>query len=884
MKSPHAKEIAELFEVLEVDSAGLSEEESRKRLAREGVNEIEAEEQRQILALILKELRSPLIYLLAGVALIALLAGKPLDAAVIGFVVILNTILGVVQEYRAEKSLRALKSMAAPTAMVVRDGDKREVEARRVVPGDILELKAGQTVPADARVLDATNLEVDESALTGESEPVAKKPGDIPADTPLAERSNMVFSSSPVLGGSGKALVVNTGIDTEVGKIAAEMRETERGETPLQRRLRRLSIYIGLLAVSLAALVFIIGLAMGREIHSMLMYSVAVAVSSIPEGLPAVISVTLAVGVLRMSKRKAILRRLPAMETLGSTTVVCADKTGTLTRNEMTVVTMWVGGQTYEVSGRGYEPTGHVEGYEDEPAPELQRLLEIGVLANEADLERLEDGWRLKGMPTEGALLVAGMKSGIEVEDFRSRHARLDSIPFSSDHKYMATLNEFPERGRLLLLKGAPEQILRFCAHEHEGGSVTKLDEQARRRIEEAHKELANQGRRVVAAAWREIPADVDSIGPEQAEKDLVFAGMWGIEDPPRETVIQSIENARRAGIRVIMLTGDHASTASAVAREVGIMEGRTYTGDDLESMSDPEFEEAVAEASVFARVSPSHKLRILEALQESGYVVAMTGDGVNDAPALKSADIGVAMGKEGTDVAREAADMVLTDDNFSTIMAAVEEGRVIFSNIRRVVFYLLTTNAGEVLTFIAALLLGLPLPLTAVMVLWVNLVTDGVCDITLGVEPKHETVLDDPPRRSDQGIIDGVMVWRILLLAPVMALGTLFVFERSLDQGIDTAQSMAFITLAAFQWFHALNARSRSKSAFSIGFFSNRWLLLAIFVAIVLQIGSIHLPFARGILGTTELTAGQWAMAVAVASSIFVVEEGLKLFGIPRR
>ena len=894
MATPHATEKwhtleeEKLLHLLSTTSQGLSSEEAEKRLEEYGQNELRGREGESFLFHVVKQFRNPLIYLLLLAAGVSLLAGKHIDSAIIGVVVLLNAGLGVIQEWRAEKALSALRGLSAPRAAVVRDGKAKVVDAATVVPGDVLLLERGERVAADARVLSASELQADESALTGESEPAEKSGERVEEETPLADQMNMLFMSTLVTGGKGRAVVTATGMDTAMGNIAGEVQRTERDKTPLQRRLGRLSVSIGLLALVLAGAMFGLGLFKGYSFSEMLLYSVAVAVSAIPEGLPAVISVTLALGVRRMAERNAIIRRLPAVETLGSTTVICSDKTGTITENQMTVVRMAAGNRRYAVSGEGYAPQGEISEIDGNGAakddPVLERLLLIGCLANEAQVLEENGRFRIEGSPTEGALLVVCAKHGESVDSVRKQHPRKDEIPFSSQEKYMAALHEFPERAApLLLVKGAPERILGFCSHEMRGRDRVALREERREALHTMNHDLAGEGLRVVAGAWKEHGGAEGGISRKEAEQGLTFAGMWGLVDPPRAEAVESIREAHGAGIRVAMLTGDHASTARAIGAQVGIAGEQEWvmTGEAFERMDEEEIASQVERTDVFARVSPAHKLRIMKVLQEKGEIVAMTGDGVNDAPALKSADIGIAMGLTGTEVAKEAADMVLTDDNFATIVAAVEEGRVIFNNLRRVVFFLLTTNIGEVLALAAALMLGLPLPVTAVMILWINLLTDGVSTIPLGLEPRHRDVLKRPPRPPEEGILDRVTLRRIVLLAPVMATGVILLFVFSLDRGEAYARTMAFTTLAAFQWFQALNARSETTSVFRIGLVSNRWLCIGLTTAILLQLGTVYLSIGQTVFGTVPLDARDWGLAILAGSSILIWDEALKLFKV---
>ena len=878
----YASDPAACLSQLDTSEDGLAEAEAQDRLGRAGKNELQGDEGASTLELLLRQLQSPLIYLLAGAAAVSVIPGHYTDAAVILAVIVVNTALGFFQEYKAEQALASLKRLAAPRARVKRDGDVEVIEAAFVVPGDILVLETGDRVPADARLITVRDLRVDESMLTGESEAVAKTVEALPQNTPLADRTNKVHMSTSVVGGRAEAVVVATGMETELGEIAEQVESTEKEATPLQRRMGKLSGILGLVGIGLAVAVFAAGVAMGQEWVEMALFSVAVAVSAIPEGLPAVISVTLAVGVKRMSGRNAIIRRLSAVETLGSTTVICTDKTGTVTRNEMTVTQIWADGKDYAVTGEGYDLEGQVvaENHQADPGEELvvRRLLAIGRLANDARLAEREGEHRLEGSPTEMAILAASLKGlGAEaVEENRAR--RLDEVPFSSDRKYMAVLVE-SDGERQIVAKGAPERVLEMCDRIVIDDEAVPLSDELKAQVLDKNRQLAGRALRVIAAAYREAP-ELEELGEDDV-RGLTFVGLWGMIDPPREDAVRAIADAKEAGIHVVMITGDHEITAGAIARQAGIAGegGEAASGTDLDEMTDEHVVEHACGSAVFARVSPAHKLRILNVLKDHGEVVAMTGDGVNDAPALKGADIGVAMGVAGTEVARNASDMTLADDNFASIVSAVEEGRVIFNNLRRVIFYLLATNLGEVIALVASLLIGLPLPLTAVMILWINLITDGVCDIPLGLEPNVRDVLGEPPRAPGSPIIDRPMLWRIGILAVVIAAGTLFAFWSELEAtGIERAQTMAFTTLAAFQWFKAYSARSRTRSVFSIGFFRNRWLNAGVAVAIVLQLLAVHTTAGQNLLGTVGLSLADWTRVIAVSVVVLVVDEGIKI------
>lgn len=887
----HALQTEELLSRLESSPAGLSREEVERRLQRHGENEFRGEEGVSPARLLLRQIHNPLIYLLFGAAAISLTAGHMLDAGVIMGVILLNSLLGFVQEWRAEGALAALREMAAPRARVLRDEELTTVDARTVVPGDVLMLESGDRVAADARVLRGDELHVDESALTGESQPVAKGPGLLTPDAPVADRWNTVWMSTTVTAGRGRALVVATAMDTQMGHIAGEVQATRREKTPLQRRMHRLGTYMGVLGVALAAVVFGVGLIAGHKVIEMLLFSVAAAVSAIPEGLPAVISVTLALGVRRMADRHAIVRRLPAVETLGSVTAICSDKTGTITRNQMTVQRMWAGGHFYRATGEGYEPTGEVRSEDGQPLeglPEdIERLLRIGVLANNATLKQEEGSWSVQGSPSEGALLTVARKAGMSPRELHAEAERVHEIPFSSGRQYMATLHLEETGGdRLLLVKGAPDRLLDYCSHIQSGGQRVEMDREQQEQVRRVVEGFAEQAMRVMAGAWRRVDPGKDHVEEQDAEYGLTLVGLWAMHDPPRQESLQAVAEAKRAGIRPIMITGDHATTALAIARQVGIADnGEVLSAADVEALETRPLAEAAMRGGVFARVAPAQKLKIMQALKEHGQVVAMTGDGVNDAPALKGANIGVAMGRAGTDVAREAADMVLTDDNFATIVHAVEEGRVIFSNLQRVIFFLLSTNVGEILTLIGALILGLDLPLSAVMILWVNLVTDGACTVPLGVEPRHRDVLDQPPRDPRAPIVDWLLGRRIGILSLVMAAGTLALFWYQLKTGsLAHARTVAFTTMAAFQWFQAFNARSRYQSVFRIGFARNPWVLIGLGTAVILQALVVHSGPGQLLFGTTHLTVTDWLLLLLVSSSIWAADELMKLLNMHGR
>jgi Ca2+-transporting ATPase len=892
----------EAFQALESSHRGLTESEVQRRLEQYGPNEIESGEKESKWILFLKQLRNPLVFVLIAAAIISLSVGKTADAIVIGVVILVNSLIGFIQEARAEDALAALMAQAAPEAEVLRDCEETgrctelTVKASQIVPGDIILLEAGAKIPADARLFEAANLRVDESMLTGESVAVTKRVDTLSGELVTAERRNLVYGGTAVSQGRAKAVVFATGMRTEIGKIAHLIAETDKVESPLHQQVARLSRVIGILAASVSMLTIALGLARGFPFQEMFLFALAMAVSAIPEGLPAVLSITLAVGVNRMAKRNSIIRRLEAVDTLGATTAICTDKTGTLTTNEMTVRQLFTLNELLEVTGPGREPTGD---FREEARPvdiatcdSAALALRIGVLSSDAHLTRhdTDNGsrWELRGDPTEGALVVAAAKAHLHKEALEDDEPRIDEVPFSSATKFMATFHSHgshPDQVAVYV-KGAPEVVLGMSRRVQVGGQAQEITEEWQEQVMLRNETMAGEALRVLGLAYCMIsPDELDAVKDalEHGRADLTFVGLVGMIDPPRPEVTQSVAECQRAGIRVVMATGDHLLTGQVIARQIGIMrEGdRAISGQELEGMSDEDLDAVIAETSVFARVSPEHKHRIVESLQRQGHVVAMTGDGVNDAPALQASQIGVAMGITGTDVTKETADMVLTDDNFASIVAAVEEGRAVFENVRKVVKFLLATNIGEILTILTALML-LPVRetiITPVQILWVNLVTDGLLDITIALEPKEGDVMDDPPRHRNASIINKVMVRNIVYVAIFMAVGTLFSFSQAnADKGIVYARTITFTTLAMFQVFNALNVRSRTKSVFQLGLFSNPYLLVAILVSVSLQYMASRVPLLQTALGTEALYAADWLRIILISSSVFIADEIRKL------
>ena len=896
---------------------GLAGKEAARRLQQYGPNQLQAEAKIPAWRKLLAQFQNPLVMLLLiatlvsfGVWLIEREAALPFEAIAILVIVLLNAIVGYVQEARAEESVAALMAMTAPEAGVLRDGEARRVPAAELVPGDILLLEEGDTVPADARLIEARALQIAEAALTGESLPELKDTAALEGEASIGDRSNMVFSSSAVTQGRGRAIVVATGMQTAVGKIADLLQSTKDEETPLAREINRVALLLGRAVIAIA--VIIVGtILLFEDVNSLqifvdvLILGVSLAVAAVPEGLSTILTVVLALGTQRMARRNAIVRRLAAVETLGSATVICSDKTGTLTRNEMTVRSIVTASGQVELTGIGYAPEGRLlhagQPLKDGPLlNEIDKTLRAAGLANNATLHAEDGQWSIGGDPTEGALIVAARKAGIAADAVEDRFERVGEVPFSSDRKLMSTAHsdaEKPER-RIVFAKGAPDVLLARCTHERVGEEARPLSAERRSQIHATIDAMASQALRTLGIAFRSLPAEDAAETSEDLEREFVFLGLVGMIDPPREEAKEAVRVARRAGIRPVMITGDHPLTAAAIAGEVGIVEpgARAVTGAELQRQDDENLRELVREVSVYARVSPEHKLRIVRALRANGEVVAMTGDGVNDAPALKTADIGVAMGITGTDVSKEASDMVLADDNYRSIVAAVEEGRSIFANIRKFLRYLLSSNIGEVLTmFFGVVLAGgiglvagegeaLVLPLLATQILWINLATDAAPALAVGVDPADPDVMNDPPRQPGTPVIDRPMWFGIFFVGVVMAAGTLLMLDYGLPGGliagsgdIDYARTMAFTTLVFFQLFNVLNARSDTASAFH-KLFTNKWIGLALLFSAALQLVVVYTPALQSAFGTMPLSPLDWLICIAVASSVLWLREIGKL------
>jgi len=896
----HDISIEQAADLLDTDlERGLSEEEARSRTAEFGFNELAERPRPGFWQMLLDQFNNFLVIILIAAAVISLLLGEIEEAAAILAIVVLNAILGVVQERRAEEALAALKKMAAPEARVLRGGHRVTVPARELVPGDVVFLEAGNYVPADLRLVESVNLRIDEASLTGESVAVEKRADAVlPEDTTLGDRLNCAFMGTTVTYGRGKGVVTATGMKTQIGLIAEMIQSFEAEPTPLQRRLDQLGRWLGWGSLAICGLVFLVAVVRDTDIGlifqegvraylqrytqmvvDLFLTAVSLAIAAVPEGLPAVVTICLALGMREMIRRNALIRRLPAVETLGSATAICSDKTGTLTQNEMTAVRLYVANLRLDVSGEGYQPVGSFSNYGDpvDPRghPEALALLTGALLCSDARLERDGDDYRMVGDPTEGALVVAAAKAGLWREEVEERMPRVAEIPFDSDRKRMSTihqvngrppegLEERPPGGYIVYVKGAPDVILPRCHSILEGGHGVPLTPARRQHIENVNRDLGGEALRVLAVAFRTLDALPQEMDPESVERDLTLIGLVAMIDPARPEVRPAVEKARQAGIRTIMVTGDYPDTARAIAQEIGLLRpgGEVVSGVELNEMSDEELAERIERVDVFARVSPQHKVRIVEALKARDHVVAMTGDGVNDAPALKRADIGVAMGITGTDVSKEVADMVLTDDNYASIVSAIEQGRIIYSNIRKFVYYLLSCNMAEIMVIFLAALAGQQPPLTPIQLLWLNLLTDGAPALALGLEQGDPDIMDQPPRPPREPVINRPMVRGIVVqtVAITAAVLTAFVLGLRWENGdAALARTMAFVTLSASELLRAYTARSERYPLVKLGLFSNPYMQYAVGASVALLLAVVYLPFLRPVFDTVPLGAREW-------------------------
>ncbi|WP_341877279.1 cation-translocating P-type ATPase [Defluviitalea saccharophila] len=870
----------EVLEELNVNPAvGLTSEEAEARLQRYGQNKLKGKPKKSLISLFFAQLKDMLIYVLLSAAVITVVIGEYVDAIIILLVVILNAVIGVVQEYKAEKAIEALQKMTTPKSLVRRDGEIKEISSEQIVPGDIVIIDAGRFIPADLRLIESANLQIEESALTGESVPTDKDANAIYSDpkTPVGDQSNMAFMSTLATYGRGEGVVVGTAMDTEIGKIAKILDEDTEQMTPLQKRLEELGKILGFIAIGICALIFVIALFQKRDMFEMFLTAISLAVAAIPEGLAAIVAIVLALGVTRMSKINAIVKKLPAVETLGSVNIICSDKTGTLTQNKMTVVKYYTLNNLKEVSAT----LTSAEATKDEA-----ELIKTLVLCSDATFENGEG----TGDPTEIALIVLGNKYNLTKSELNSKHKRVSENPFDSDRKLMSTLNE-EENGYRVHTKGAIDNILKISSSALIGGKIVPLTEEIKSAYLKAAEEMSDNALRVLGAAFK----DTDEIlAPEEMEKDLTVIGIVGMIDPPRLEVKDSIKEAKRAGITPVMITGDHKNTAVAIAKELGIADSieQSLTGAEIDELSEEEFAQNINNYRVFARVSPEHKVKIVRAFKAQGNIVSMTGDGVNDAPSLKYADIGVAMGITGTDVSKGASDMILTDDNFTTIVHAIEEGRNIYNNIKKSVIFLLSCNLGEVITVFASILFFWPVPLLPTQILWINLITDSLPAIALGIDPGDKDVMKKKPRDPNESFFARGAGLRAIIGGTLIGLLTLAAFYFGLSEHgyslgstnipenvLTYARTMSFVVLAASQLFYSLSIRHSTKSIFQIGLFSNMYLIGAIIVGFILQLGVISIPILANAFNVHNLSLQDWGLVMVFALIPLIVNEIIKVF-----
>lgn len=872
----HTKSLEDIERELETSfGEGLSQQEIAKRLEKYGTNELEQRGRRSIWGMLLDQFKDFMVIILIIAAILSGLLGEGIDAIIILTIVVLNAFFGVIQENKAEESLAALKKMAAPHAKVRRDGRPDVIDAADLVPGDVVILETGDFVPADIRLIETSNLKIEEAALTGESLPVDKDNAILEGnDIPLGDRINMAYSGTIVTYGRGTGVVVETGMSTQMGRIAEMIQSEDSVKTPLQKRLESLGRILGIAALGICGLIFLIGILYGRDIFDMFLTSVSLAVAAIPEGLPAIVTIVLAIGVQRMAKQNAIIRRLPAVETLGSATVICSDKTGTLTQNKMTVKQLYYNHVFQEVVG------DKQKNYQQGNDQHRELLVTAGVLCNDTQIKETEDGVKTIGDPTETALVDLGLSYEMDKRSLDQHLNRVYELPFDSERKLMTTVHKM-DSGFRVFTKGGTDELLAKCNRILSEGDVRILTQEDLTNVQKANEAMASKALRVLAMAYKDIDDMPDESNEALLEGELIFIGLMGMIDPPREEAKEAVKLCKGAGIKPVMITGDHRITAVAIAKELGIFQegDEALTGKEIDGIGDEELKERVRRISVYARVAPEHKVRIVKAWQEWGQIVAMTGDGVNDAPALKRSDIGAAMGIVGTDVAKEAADMVLTDDNFSTVVTAVKEGRIIFSNILKSIQFLLSCNVGEILLLFIAIILNLEEPLLPIHILWVNLVTDSLPALALGVEPAEKDIMKQKPRDPSGSIFDLGMIIRIVYQGAMVGLLALiaFVIGRGID--VPTGRTMSFGVLALSQLIHTFNVRSNTKSAFKLGLFTNVRLLWAVALSALLQIAVITIPVLSNIFKVKALNREQWLIVVALSIAPLLIVEIIKLF-----
>ena len=929
----HGKPIKQLVDELQTHiDEGLTHQEAQERLLKNGYNELAEKPRPGFFAMLWDQFNNFLVIILIVAALVSLLLGEYIDSIAIMIIVALNSVVGVIQESKAEKAIAALRKMATPNVQVIRGGHRFTIPARELVVGDMVLLEAGNYVPADMRLVESVNLKVEEASLTGESLPVEKNAAVVlDKDIPLGDRTNTVFMSTLITYGRGRGMVTGTGMHTEIGLIAEMLQSYEEEDTPLQKKLEQMGKILGTACLAICGIVFIYGLfrdtnlshifeigffqylsAEKKDIVNLFMTAVSLAIAAVPEGLPAIVTICLALGMQQMIKRHALIRKLPAVETLGCTTVICSDKTGTLTQNKMTVLQGLAGGKRFQVTGQGYDPTGVFmrEGkpFDAKKDPDVSALLLCGLLCSDALLERKavergEGPWHIHGDPTEGALVVAAAKAGLNRAEMENVCPRTQEIPFDSDRKLMTTIHrndcgdgQFPSAGLsgspvIACVKGAPDIILDLCGLVLENGLAVPLTAEKRKEILEQNHDMASHALRVLGIAYRPLSSapEPDRCTPQEIEKGLTFVGLVGMIDPARPEVLDAVKLAKRAGLKSVMVTGDYRDTAEAIAREIGLRTpgGLVLTGAELDAMTDEELAAQAHRVDVCCRVSPANKTKIVDAFKASGQIVAMTGDGVNDAPALKRANIGIAMGITGTDVSKESADMVLTDDNFASIVSAIEQGRIIYSNIRKFVYFLLACNVGEILIVFGAMLMGFPIPLRPIQLLWLNLVSDGAPALALGMEKGEPDIMNEPPRPPKEPVINKDMAIGIGVVAIADAIAILLIFYLGMQRyagHIEAAQTMAFVTLCVSELLRAFTARSEHHSIFTIGVFSNPWMVWAAAGSFVMVVLVTYVPFLQPFFGTVPLTLGDWLFMAPFFFASPVAMELIKIYIRQRR
>ena len=880
----HSYDDETIFQRVSSSANGLSQQDAEHNLQKYGTNRLRPAKKKGPLARFLAQFHNVLIYVLLASAGVTALLGHWVDSGVILGVVVLNAIIGFIQEGKAEKALDAIRNMLSQQAMVKRDGRFISLAAEQLVPGDVVLLQSGDKVPADLRLFKARELRIDEAMLTGESVPAEKFTQPVAENAAIGDRKCIAYSGTLVTYGQGQGVIIATGDNTEIGRISSMLRQVQALTTPLLRQMDTFARWLTIAIGVIAAATFTYGVLLQSYTASdMFLAAVGLAVAGIPEGLPAIMTITLAIGVQRMAKKHAIIRRLPAVETLGSVTVICSDKTGTLTRNEMTVQTLATGAGICEVSGSGYDPHGtfHLDGNDvtAEDFPLLREVAQAALLCNDASLSEVNNQWQIQGDPTEGALVTLALKAGLDHQYYSTLYPRTDAIPFESQHRFMATLHHDHAGHGFIYIKGAPERILEMCHQQRMRGDDTPLDKAY---WENCMHDMASRGQRLLGIAFKPAVTEHQNLTFNDVETGLTLLGVVGIIDPPREEATAAVHACQSAGIRVKMITGDHAITARAIGSQMGIGDGVTViTGGELETFNEAQIQEAVQRSDIFARVSPEQKLQLVTALQAAGEVVSMTGDGVNDAPALKRADVGVAMGLKGTEVAKESAEMVLADDNFASIAHAVEEGRTVYDNLKKSILFVLPTNGGEALIIIAAIVMGRMLPITPVQILWINMITAVTLALTLAFEPSESNVMQRPPRNPKEPILTGFLIWRIIFVSLIIVSGTfgLFLWERDHGASIELARTVAVNTVVMFEIFYLFSARYLLAPSLNYeGLFGNRYVLYAIGLLIPIQLGFTYLGPMQTLFATTAMDINAWLRVIMVASSVLILVEMEKL------